>query len=384
MKKRVPKLRFPEFNGEWEEKKLGDVTTTFKAGESITAASITISGKYQVYGGNGLRGYTNTYTHDGEYTLIGRQGALCGNIKYVTGRNFISEHAIAVHANEVTNTKYLYFFLDHCDLNKLSESSAQGGLSVNKLIILRYFFPRYEEQKRIADFLSTVDGLIASEQRILDDLQLKKKGLMQKLFSRKLRFKDKDGKEFPEWEEKRLGEVCDKPMYGLNTAAKQYDGMNKYLRITDISEVTHEFLVNDITSPSEFSDAYLLKENDIVFARTGASTGKNYIYNPNDGKIYFAGFLIKFSVKDGNAKYIFYATCTEAYKKWVHEMSVRSGQPGINAQEYASYTIPFPSLLEQKKISDYLWLLDNVIEKQGKVVAGWKQRKKGLLQQMFV
>lgn len=82
---------------EWEEKRLGEICTYFKSGEGITSKDISENGQYPVYGGNGLRGYTDKkYTHDGAYILIGRQGALCGNINYVTGKCYISEHAIAV------------------------------------------------------------------------------------------------------------------------------------------------------------------------------------------------------------------------------------------------------------------------------------------------
>jgi type I restriction enzyme, S subunit len=179
-------LRFKDNDGrefpEWEEKRLGEITNTFKAGESITAATITETGRYPVYGGNGFRGYTTTFTHDGQYVLIGRQGALCGNIKYITGENFVSEHAIAVQTNQMNNIEYLYFFLDYCDLNKLSESSAQGGLSVNKLVILKYLFPCLEEQQKIANCLSLLDNVICEQQTIVNGWKLRKKGLLQQMF----------------------------------------------------------------------------------------------------------------------------------------------------------------------------------------------------------
>lgn len=126
--KNVPQLRFPEFEGEWVEKRLEKLFSEFKSGQNITASQIKEKGKYPVYGGNGLRGYFDEYTHNGNYFLIGRQGALCGNINKSKGKAYFSEHAIACMANEENDTEWLAQRLDYYNLNRLSESSAQPGL----------------------------------------------------------------------------------------------------------------------------------------------------------------------------------------------------------------------------------------------------------------
>ena len=195
----------------------------------------------------------------------------------------------------------------------------------------------------------------------------------------KLRFPEFSG----EWEEKRLEEICDPPKYGLNSAGIEFDGIHKYLRITDIDEITHTFSPTDITTPSEFNDEYLLNKNDIVFARTGASTGKTYLYDSNDGDLYFAGFLIKFHVKDANARFVFYQTLTHKYSKWVHVMSTRSGQPGINSEEYGSYKIKLPDIHEQQKIADFLSNVDSIITAETKILNTLQKRKKALMQKLF-
>ena len=195
----------------------------------------------------------------------------------------------------------------------------------------------------------------------------------------KLRFPEFKG----EWEEKRLEEICDPPKYGLNSAGIEFDGIHKYLRITDIDEITHTFSPTDITTPSEFNDEYLLNKNDIVFARTGASTGKTYLYDSNDGDLYFAGFLIKFHVKDANARFVFYQTLTHKYSKWVHVMSTRSGQPGINSEEYGSYKIKLPDIHEQQKIADFLTNVDSIITAETKILNTLQKKKKALMQKLF-
>ena len=162
-----------------------------------------------------------------------------------------------------------------------------------------------------------------------------------------------------------MGEVCESFEYGLNAAAKEYDGENKYIRITDIDDNSHEFLQEKVTSPDTESAGagnYRLKYGDILFARTGASVGKTYIYKDSDGLVYYAGFLIRGRVKDGFApEFVFQNTLTDVYEKFIRITSQRSGQPGVNAQEYAGYEISMPTYEEQKKIGQYFSALDRLI-----------------------
>lgn len=140
--------------------------------------------------------------------------------------------------------------------------------------------------------------------------------------------------------------------YGLNAASKDYDGKNKYLRITDIDEESREFLQVGLTSPDvdvETADEYLLKVGDLLFARTGASVGKTYRYTEKDGKVYFAGFLICARIKSGyDSEFVFQGTFTPSYSKFVQLTSLRSGQPGINAQEYRGCEIVIPSKKDEQ------------------------------------
>lgn len=177
-----PEVRFPGFTAAWEQRELGTVTQEFKSGNSLKADKISESGKYPVYGGNGLRGYTSNYNHDGEFALIGRQGALCGNMNYSIGKAYFTEHAVVVEANEKNNTRFIYYMLDTMNLGQYSDQSAQPGLAVNKLIKLENMFPRKEEQVWIGNYFQSLDHLITLHQRELDHLQLLKKGMLQKMF----------------------------------------------------------------------------------------------------------------------------------------------------------------------------------------------------------
>ena len=191
------------------------------------------------------------------------------------------------------------------------------------------------------------------------------------------------------WEQHKFGEVASSLEYGLNVAAKEYDGENKYIRITDIDDNTHEFLTDGLTSPeTDLSSAenYKLAEGDILFARTGASVGKSYIYKASDGLVYYAGFLIRARIKEKyDAEFIFQNTLTDKYNKYIAVTSQRSGQPGVNAQEYSEFEIHIPNKEEQTQIGAYFSTLDHLITlHQCKYtffrevnVSTWEQRKVG-------
>jgi type I restriction enzyme S subunit len=193
---------------------------------------------------------------------------------------------------------------------------------------------------------------------------------------------------FPEftskWEKKKLGEISNEIMYGMNAAAIPFDGKNKYLRITDIDEDSRTFIPKPLTSPDGVIEKkYKLKVGDILFTRTGASVGKSYLYNSNDGNLFFAGFLIKFSIIGANPYLIFSQTLTSNYNKWVLKMSMRSGQPGLNAEEYKDFQVSFPSLPEQQKIASFLTAVDEKLQALKKKKNLLEHYKKGVMQKIF-
>ena len=181
----VPNLRFPEFQGEWEYFLINDVCSEFKSGKNIKADSVFECGEYPVYGGNGLRGYASSYNHEGSYVLIGRQGALCGNVRSVYGKTYITEHAIAVAGNEKSNTNFLHYLFLKMNLGQYSDQSAQPGLAVNKLLKLKVALPIISEQTKIAKFLSLLDERIATQNKIIEKMQTLIKGIVDSTILRK-------------------------------------------------------------------------------------------------------------------------------------------------------------------------------------------------------
>ena len=172
-----------------------------------------------------------------------------------------------------------------------------------------------------------------------------------------------------EWEKCKFGDIATGFDYGMNAAAKPFDGENKYIRITDIDEASSTYNDTDIVSPDgSLTDNYVVNDRDILLARTGASTGKSYLYRKSDGKLYYAGFLIRANVTEHNPYFVFSQLHTHRYWRWVSIMSARSGQPGINSQEYSSFPIFTTSLHEENKIASLLSRLDERIATQNKII----------------
>jgi type I restriction enzyme S subunit len=181
------KTRLPGFGGEWEVRKLSALCS-MKSGEGITSAHIDQSSRYPCYGGNGLRGFTSRYTHDGAHALIGRQGALCGNVLGVEGQFFASEHAIVVTAFPGVDVHWLTYALGEMRLNLYSESSAQPGLSVGKILHLEVNAPPTQnEQSAIAAALSDMDAEITELEVRQGKIRAIKHGMMQELLTGRTR-----------------------------------------------------------------------------------------------------------------------------------------------------------------------------------------------------
>jgi len=192
-----------------------------KSGDGITGESIEETGEYPVYGGNGLRGYTDAFTHDGHYVVVGRQGALCGNINYANGRFWASEHAVVASPIKSVDTIWLGEMLRAMNLNQYSVSAAQPGLSMDLIGNLRTVLPPSDEQTAIASFLdaetSKIDSLVSEQRRLIELLKEKRQAVISHAVTKGLdpdvKMKDSGIQwlgEVPEhWDVRRLKFLCD-------------------------------------------------------------------------------------------------------------------------------------------------------------------------------
>ena len=192
--------------------KLGDLLSEFHAGKAIQTENIKNKGAYPVYGGNGQRGYTDSYNQDGEYLIIGRQGAYCGNVRYNIGKAYLTEHAIVGQTREYHNSIYIALKLSLMKLSQLQGQSAQPGLSVNTLSCISMEMPPKEIQDKIADIMLKLDRKIELNRQINDNLEAMAKQLYDYWFVQ-FDFPNEDGKPYKSsggamvWNEKLKREI---------------------------------------------------------------------------------------------------------------------------------------------------------------------------------
>lgn len=366
---------------EWEVKRLGEICSIFKSGQSITSTDISKEGKYAVYGGNGLRGYTNSFTHVGRYVLIGRQGALCGNIILVDGNNYISEHAIAVQTNEKNYIDYWAYSLDYLNLNRLSESSAQPGLSVEKLVKYKVVIPPISEQQKIAEILSTWDKATEKQTALIEKLELRKRGLMQQLLTGKKRLKGFN----EEWKTIKFGDVMEKMSNGLSYDTTLISGI-PVTRIETISKGIIDYKKIGYAEEIENIENYRLRVGDILFSHINslAHIGKVAIYRGEYPLFHGMNLLLMRASTLIYNDFLYYFLCSESSKKKMKSLAKQAvNQASINTEELKCWVIRLPSLCEQVDITNILMTSDREIELARTKLITLRSQKSGLMQQLL-
>lgn len=366
---------------EWEVKRLGDICTHFKSGTTITAKEITEHGLYPVYGGNGLRGYSKTYTHEGDYILIGRQGALCGNINYISGKNYISEHAIAVQTNE--DMQWLRYKLENWNLNRFSESSAQPGLSVEKLVRYKLAVPTHYEQNVTAKILQLWDTAIEKQSKLIEKLTLRKRALMQQLLTGKKRLPGFSG----EWKEVRLGDIG---MFfkGAGVPKEKIIGEgHKCLTYGDLY-TKYDFTISDVKSFIDDETANMstkIQYGDICFAGSGETKediGKCAAFI--DGEYgYAGGDIIVYRAKDINPITLSYILNSDSVIRQKSNMGQGHSVVHIYPYQLERISIKLPLKVEQDAIASILIKADKEIRLANEKLANLQSQKRGLMQQLL-
>lgn len=406
----VPKLRFPEFRDteEWNTTPLGEL------GAIVTGK--TPSTKEEALWGGEILFITPTditedekYQHTTQRTVVETTGtrvlppgsivytciASIGKMALTVAPSVTNQQINAVVPNGKTAREFIYYSLANLTTWIKSIPATSTLPIINKTQFSGFIIPHPEnkaEQHKIAECLSSVDELIAAQARKVDALKTHKKGLMQQLFPRegetqpRLRFPEFQNT--GEWGTTPLDKLLKgSPDYGVNAAAVPFsENLPKYLRITDISEDGRYSPNKKVSVDLDVTDGNYLDEGDIVLVRTGASVGKSYRYRKEDGRLVFAGFLIRIKPDPRSLYPIYLANflTSDQFWKWVAITSARSGQPGINSTEYKALAIPLPpNLTEQQHIADCLTNLDDLITVHSQKLDALKTHKKWLMQQLF-
>ena len=364
-----------DFPKHWKIHRIKDIVN-LKSGDNIVSEQITVDDEFPVYGGNGLRGYYSSYTHEGDFVLIGRQGALCGNINYAHGKFWASEHAVVATPIKFTEIIWLGELLRIMNLNQYSNSAAQPGLSVEKIKNLYLPIPPKDEQIAIAKYLDKackdLDRILEIKRKQIKNLQEQLKSQISNWFTRgtQLELKNTDSLVIPEipihWQLLKLKRVLEEKLkYGANESGDLDNPDDpRYIRITDFDD---DGTLRDDTFkslPPEIAKEYLLSEGDILFARSGATVGKTFIFKNYKGIACYAGYLIKAVTLKYKMlpDYLYYFTKTKMYEDWKNLIFTQATIQNIGADKYQYLPVPVPPIDEQKEILRKTDLLNEQIK----------------------
>lgn len=398
----IPKLRFPEFNGEWEEKNFYEVfdilqNNTFSRDQLNNENGIVRNIHYGdvliKYGDyidcqkeklpfinleNNLSKYEDTsYIKNGDIIIAdtaedytaGKVTEICNvkDYKILSGL-----HTFLCRTKFEFASKFLGYKLNSGSYHNQIAPLVAGTkvYSINRKAIgeTTITYPSKAEQQKIADFLSNVDSIITAETKILKTLQKKKKALMQKLFTQQLRFKSNDGTDFPAWEEKKVIDFAKVDTGANNTQDKVEDGPYPFYVRSPIIYRSNKYIF-------DFPEA-------VLTVGDGVGTGKVFHYVQGKFDCHQRVYVIH-DFENVLGKY-FYFYFSEKFYARVKPMSAKNSVDSVRREMITDMKIPIPCKAEQQKIADCLSSIDSLIQTQQKVVTTWQQRKKALLQQMFI
>lgn len=394
--KKVPKLRFKEFTDEWEEKKLGEINDnnikwSFTGGpfgsdlksEDYTLEGIRIIQLQNIGDGkfiNESKIYTSLEKADEllscnifpDEILISKMGnpvARALIVPSIEKRYLMCSDGIRLVTNqEKYNSKFIMETINNNDFRTKAENISTGstrkriGLSELKKLFLN--IPSFQEQEKIAKFLSSVDKKISLIEEKLELFREYKKGVMQKIFSQELRFKDSNGNDYPEWEEKRLGDIL------IVTTSN--------ISQNNLDENVGVYTIYGANGKIKNIDFYEKEKEYIGIVKDGAGVGRTFYCEKKSSVLSTLNYLeIK---ENNNLKFCYYVLKNIDFTKYI----VGSSIPHIYFKDYKNEKISLPILEEQEKIANFLSSIDEKIEKIENELENLKEFKKGLLQQMFV
>jgi len=371
---------------DWDVVSLGEVCQ-MKSGEGITSASIDKFSKYPCYGGNGLRGFTSRFTHNGKYALIGRQGALCGNVLGVDGKFFASEHAIVVTPAARTDIRWLTYVLGKMRLNQFSESSAQPGLSVSKLLSLDLAYPPTKaEQEAIATVLSDVDALIAALDALIAKKRLIKQGAMQELLNGKRRLPGFSG----EWETINMAEHSTLKArigwQGLTTA--EYLSTGEYCLITGTDFIDGKvdwerchFVENNRYDQDKNIQ---VRVGDVLITKDGTIGKVAYIdHLPSEATLNSGVFVTRPKNNKYHPRYFYYVLSSRIFDDFLRQLQAGSTINHLYQKDFVNFNFPAPEYEEQQAIAEILSDMDAEITALEQKRAKTRLLKQGMTQELL-
>lgn len=407
---RMPGLRFKSDDGsdfpDWEEKTLSEIAkrVTRKNKGNQTDVPLTISSLdglvdqrdyfKKTVASKDMSGYfllqNGEFAYNKSYSVGFNYGSIKRLDKYPCGALSTLYICFGLKPNVGIDSDYLTHYFDSQKWNpEVAAICAEGARNHGLLNVptadffdIRIVVPFLPEQRKIADLLSTVDDVIASQQAEVGAWEQRKKGVMQKLFSQEVRFKADDGSDFPEWEEKKLGDVCTQLNMTIDPQANGDDEFVEYsMPAYDNQRTAKVVLGRDMSSARK-----IMPTPCVLINKLNVRKKRVWVVEQPESNAVCSTEFVPLASKTSDLRFLGYLTMTDGFTNYLLNCSSGSSnsQKRVAPNDLLNYVVKFPSPPEQSKIADCLSSIDDVIVKAKAELAKWQELKKGLLQQMFV
>lgn len=402
---KVPNLRFKEFSGKWEKIKLGDKCTFYSGGTPLTtnkkyydgnipfirSAEISSTSTELNISEDGLNNSSAKMVKKGDL-LYALYGATSGEVSISKIDGAINQAILCIQSDRL-NLLFLEKILRKNKDNIINTylQGGQGNLSSKIVQDLRYYFPSLEEQEKIAAFFSLIDKKIALQTEKVEELKNYKKGLMQKIFSQELRFKDENGNEYPEWEEKTLQQIGF-TYAGLSGKTKEDFGFGNGSFVTYINVFRNTLakrMIEQVNISEQENQNPVLK-GDLLFttsSETPNEVGMVSCWDYEIKNLYLNSFCFGYRIYNHNSYspiFLAYMLRSGEYRKKISILAQGSTRYNISKTELMKMKVQCPCMEEQQKIVALLLNLELKTEEEQNKLNELLQYKKGLLQQMFI
>ncbi|MCI6168263.1 MAG: restriction endonuclease subunit S [Alistipes sp.] len=347
-----PSIRFPEFTGEWEKCKIEDITDAVSSGKSKNHFS---NGEYNLYGSTGIIGRTDKALYDGKLVLVARVGANAGFLQIINEPCGITDNTLILKPKGI-DAFYLYYFLQHFNLNRLIFGSGQPLITGGMLKKVKVSLGTISEQSKIVKFLSLLDERIATQVRLIEDLKKLRCAVSNKLF------------------QSVKGVVI--PLSGISNIVK-----GKQINGDFLAEVGEYYVMNGGTEPSGYYDNYNVEANTISISEGGNSCG----YVQFNRMPFWSGghcYTIQDIVSDVETLYLYHYL--KSKEDSIMKLRIGTGLPNIQKKDLAEFKVIIPAIEQQRTISNILSLLERKTEIEGRMLIAMRTEKQYLLHQMFI
>jgi type I restriction enzyme S subunit len=398
--KKTPKLRFPGFSVNWDEKKLGAVAKFFSGGTPSSSNKDYYSGKIpfiksgeisktkteQFISREALCNSSAKEVNEGDL-LYALYGATSGAVALSKIAGAINQAVLCIRT--VENKKWLFSYLSYNKGRILAKylQGGQGNLSADIVKKIKIIFPPADEQQKIADFIGFVDAWIENLRAQKKNLESYKKGMMQKIFSQEIRFRDDEENDFPEWEETRLGMVSTfYKGHGISKEDIAENGQNKCIRYGELYTEYNE-IISEVKSKTDvpITESLVSKKNDLLIPSSGETSLDIASVSclEKDG-VLLGGDMNVLRLQENQSGAFFAFYLTHFKNKDIAKLAQGRSVVHLYSSYLKALAVSLPTFLEQRKIARFLIAIDKLIESKQQQIIHAEQWKKGLMQGLFV